>query len=102
MPIVFLQVLPEGATLAQVQEISAELDLDLVPAEGMISHALYEDGGRLKVVDIWETEEELNNFTQARLMPAIGTVLARNGVDPASMPAPEAQIFEALDVVKGA
>jgi len=102
VPIIVIRTLPEGSSLAQVEEISAELDLALVPAEGLISHAIYEDGGRLKVTDLWETEEELNAFTTDRLIPAINTVLTRNGVDPSSMPAPDPQIFEAHDVVKGA
>ena len=102
MPIIVFQTLHEGATLAQVDEVSAELDLGLVPAEGLISHAIYEEGGRLVAADVWESEEEFNAFVQDRLIPAIGTVATRNGMDPAAMPPPEIRIFLAHDVVKGA
>ena len=102
MAMVLLQTLPEGATLEQAMEVSAEMDVSLNPPEGLIVHTLIEDEGRIKVVDVWESEEQYNDFVQGRLTPAVATVVARRGVDPINMPMPDSRIFEAHDVVKGA
>ena len=102
MAIVLMQTLPEGATWEQVLEVSAELDAQLNPPEGLIVHTVIEDGGRIKVVDVWESEEQHDDFVEARLRPAIATVFARRGIDPTSMPQPEDIVYEAHDVVRGA
>lgn len=57
----------------------------------MILHAagFYNSGNNVRVADIWESEEELNNFASSRSMP----VMQKGG-----MPAPKVEIFQINDV----
>ena len=98
MAIVAIQLLPEGVSRAQTEAVSAEI-MAAGPVEGCLSHSLYEDGGRIKSVDIWESEQALTAFVDNRLRPTIMAVAQRMGMDPAQMPvADPPQIFEAFGV----
>ena len=98
MAIVAIQLLPDGVSRAQTEAVSAEI-MAAGPVEGCLSHSLYQDGGRIKSVDIWESEQALTAFVENRLRPTIMAVAQRMGMDPAQMPvADPPQIFEAFDV----
>jgi quinol monooxygenase YgiN len=98
MAIVALQTLPEGVRREQTEAVSAEI-MAGGPVAGCLSHSLIEDGGRIKSVDIWESQQALAAFVETRLRPAIALVAERNGQDPSQLPTPEPpQIFEAFDV----
>jgi hypothetical protein len=98
MAIVVFQTLPEGVNREQTQEVSAEIMVG-GPIPGCLAHSLIEDGGRIKSVDIWESEKALTDFLNTRLRPAIAVVAERNGQDPSQLPvADPPQIFEAYDV----
>jgi hypothetical protein len=66
------------------------------PAAGLILHAVSDLGGdRWKVVDVWESVEEYQNFVQNQLIPAIAEV------NPDAPQAPEPEILEVRDLLKG-
>src|SRR5579885_2208897 len=47
------------------------------PAEGGLNHvAWFDDEGALRVVDVWESEQDFQRFADERLMPG----LARAGI----------------------
>src|SRR5438132_13919344 len=96
MAILCIQTLPPGVTLDQVQAVTKDLIAGGPPAGG-ISHAVIVDGGRIKIYDVWESEEAMNTFTADRLVPAIAKQMADMGADPSALPQPEIQVFEAHD-----
>jgi hypothetical protein len=47
-----------------------ELNWEANPPPGLIFHAAsFDESGNLRLADIWESEEQLNNFANTRLMP---------------------------------
>ncbi len=53
------------------------------------SAAFDKSGNNVHVADIWESEEDLNNFVSSRLMPVM---------QKGQVPAPNVQIFQINDV----
>ncbi len=100
MAILVMQALPPEVTLEQALAVSEEVGSATNPPKGGISHALIVDGGQVKAIDVWESQEARNAFVAERLTPAILKVAARFGRDPNQVPTPpEPQIFEAHDVM---
>ena len=70
MPIVRI-VSPREVTFEMYDKVSAKLDTEGNPPDGLIVHTASEVDGKLKIVDIWESEEQAERFGQERLGPAI-------------------------------
>jgi hypothetical protein len=90
--------------IAVIQEFESTLeDYDKVnqkvgetPAPGLIVHAIADLGGdRWKVVDLWGSKEQYDDFVQNTLVPAIAEV------NPDAPQAPEPDILEVRDLLKG-
>jgi len=66
-----------------------------VARDGLILHSVSHLGGdRWKLVDIWESADDFQNFVQNTLIPAIAEV------DPDAPQAPEPEILEIRDLQK--
>ncbi len=51
------------------------------PAKGAVIHiALEREDGQLHYLDIWESKEDCDRFTEERLHPVVGAALAEAGV----------------------
>ncbi len=62
-----------------------EVNWESNPPPGMIFHlASFDDSGNLRFVDVWESEEQLTNFMNTRLMPYLHKV---------NVPSPKGVIF---------
>lgn len=60
-------------------EIIAELGQE--PPDGLVVHiARVMDDGHLQYLDVWESEAHCDRFTETRLHPVIGRVLARHNI----------------------
>jgi hypothetical protein len=81
MPIVRI-VSPREVTYDVYQQVQAKLDVDSNPPDGLIVHTASEVDGRLKVVDVWESEEHAQRFGEERLGPAIAEVAPNVGGPP--------------------
>jgi len=73
--------------------INAEIHARLMEAlgpevpEGLIAHiALVTDDGTLRYLDLWRTRADCDRFTDDRLHPVIGRLLAAAGIAPESEP----------------
>jgi hypothetical protein len=55
---------------------------------GLILHAAYEREGRVMHLDVWETEADFERFSAERLRPAVGRMLAKNGIRFEDLPPP--------------
>ncbi len=61
----------EGVTPEQYDALKEAVKWDTDPAEGEIFHAASFDDKGLRVCDVWESEEDLNNFMRSRMMPGV-------------------------------
>jgi len=85
------------ASVEDYDKVSAEMDVENNPVEGGILHTGIDlGGGRMRAVDVWESEEAFQKFVEERLGPAIGKVMGPDAPEP-----DPPQIHQAHDVVVG-
>ena len=94
MPVGEITNLQAGAD--QYDQISAKVNPEADPPEGMIVHTagLRQDGG-MRIVDVWESEDAYTSFRENRLMPAVKEALGEIPAEP-----PDVEIYELHDFVK--
>lgn len=90
-----LMTLEFEASVEDYDKVNEVLGKD-VP-DGMIAHVGIDLGGKMKVVDIWESAEDFAKFGQERLGPAVAEALGDGGAEPGP---PEIQEIHDLEVVK--
>lgn len=84
-------------TADRYDEINSKMGTTDDPPEGLLVHTAQEaGGGKMRVVDVWESQDALDKFTNDRLMPAMTEVLGEP--DPESATPPE--IRELYNVIK--
>ncbi len=73
------------------ETLRKEVDWEHDHPKGLILHSAAFDtsGNNVRVADIWESEEDLNNFVSSRLMPVM---------QKGQVPAPKVEIFQINDV----
>ena len=97
MPIVRI-VSPRDVTLEIYQQVREKMDADNNPPEGLILHTASEVDGKLKIVDVWESEEYAERFGRERLGPAIMEVAPQVGGPPEPS---QIQVYEVKNLTKG-
>ena len=103
MAVVVIQELPEMTTIEMYDAVNERLGVAGDPPDGLIIHTGGADeNGRLRVVDVWESGEAFERFTNDRLRPAIAAIAQDAGMDPSQMPSPTITMYEAHDVVEPA
>lgn len=75
----------EGVTLDQYEDVRKLVDWEGDPPPGGLLHVSAHDGGALRVVDIWESAEQFQQFVDQRLTPGTKQL----GIESA----PEAEVF---------
>jgi hypothetical protein len=60
-----------GVTLDDYDRVMKELGLDADAPAGGLFHVSGEDGGTLRILDIWESEDAWNQFFGSRLTAAL-------------------------------
>lgn len=99
MAVIMEQVMPEGVSLQLLDEVTDEMNVDQDPPEGILFHVHFEQDGKVRIVDVWESEEAYETFREARLLPAQQTVLQRHGAE--QPPQPDTSITSVHRVVRG-
>ena len=61
----------DGTTLGQYDELRKSVNWEGNPPKGGILHVAGFSNNTLKITDIWESEDDFNDFAQSRLMPTI-------------------------------
>jgi len=86
------------ASVEQYDHVNEKLDVESNPPEGLILHAGADiGGGKMKVVDIWESADAWQSFLDNRLGPAVVEVM---GPPPEGAEQPPTEIHELHDLVK--
>jgi hypothetical protein len=70
MPIVMSLEWPD-TTLEDYDRVMELLQLDARTPDGGVLHVCGADGGTIRILDIWESEDAWNAFRDGRLMPAL-------------------------------
>jgi len=97
--VIMIQTLPDGVPIAMLDAVTVKMDVKANPPDGLIVHTHYEDEGRVRVMDVWESEKAFRTFQQERLMPAMQQVASENGMDLGDQP--EHRVVEVHDLVRG-
>ena len=81
----------DGITRQMYETLRKDVDWEHNHPKGFIFHsdAFDDSGNTLHVADVWESEEDLNDFFSSRLMPSM-----KNN----KIPEPKAEIFQINDV----
>lgn len=62
-------------TVADYDSVCEALNFPSDWPDGLLAHGSAEVGGGMRVVDVWESTDQFEQFVQARLEPAIGQAL---------------------------
>jgi hypothetical protein len=72
----------EGDT-AQYDQVNEKLDPQNNPPEGLIVHSAADaGGGKMRIVDVWESQGAYESFAQDRLGPVIAEVVGEDAPPP--------------------
>ena len=83
------------STTEEYDKVEEILDTKSNPPEGLIVHTGIDlGGGKMKIVDIWESAENFQGFVQDRLIPAMAQAV------PDAPQAPEPEVLEVYDLEK--
>jgi hypothetical protein len=100
MAVLMNQVMPEGVNVDLLDEVTAEMGVDKDPPNGLVVHVHFEENGRTRIVDVWDSVDAYETFARDRLGPAMGRVAQRHGLSlDASMREPS--VVEVASVVRG-
>ena len=84
---------------ADLEALSADVGAAKNPPEGLIVHTAMETSGGVRVIDIWESQDQYEKFRDDRLMASLQKVASERGL--AISGPPEPNFEDAFDVVKG-
>jgi len=101
MTVILQQTMPEGTTLEFLDEVTREMGVETQPPAGLIVHTHFEQDGRVRVMDVWDSQDEYESFRDSTLMPAMQKAAAGQGMDMSQAPQPEQSILNVHGVVKG-
>jgi len=101
MTVVMQQTMPEGTTLELLDEVTRQMGVETDPPDGLIVHTHFDEGGRIRVIDVWESPDKFESFRDRRLMPAMQKVAADSGLDMTQAPQPETTMTEVAGLVRG-
>jgi hypothetical protein len=93
-------VFPAAIPIEMIDAVTDEMDVDTHVPAGAILHVHYEKAGRVHAVDVWESAEAFQKFTELTLQPAIGKVAAARGIDLSQAGSPETSITEVHRLVR--
>ena len=82
-----------------IEEVSAQMGVADNPPDGLIVHVATEEAGGTRILDVWNSQADYEAFAATRLRPAVESVAAAHGMDPAE--GSEPTFTEAFDVVLG-
>lgn len=99
MAVIVIQTLPDGVPIAMLDAVTKKMDVKANPPSGLIVHTHYQDDGRARVMDVWESEQAFRAFQEERLIPAMQQVASENGMELGGQP--EHRVVELHDVVRG-
>lgn len=99
MAVILEQVMPQGVSLEMLDQVTDEMKVDADPPKGLSFHIHFEHDGRVRILDVWDSQEAYERFREDRLMPAMQAVMQRQGVEQPQQP--DTSITPVHRVVRG-
>jgi len=65
----------EGVTKAIYEQTREQVNFEGDVPKGLVVHIATFDNKGARITDVWESEEDFNNFARDRLMPVIGKIM---------------------------
>jgi hypothetical protein len=96
-----LVIFDSPARRADVEAITDSMELRDKPAKGLICHLATDTSDGVRIYDVWESEEDFQQFAQERIIPATRVYLQKRNL-PSEIPLPPLTVVEAYDIVRGA
>ena len=94
MAIVLVQDMDQ-ASLEGYDQVNAKLGVDDDPPAGLIIHtAGQRENGKVRIVDVWESQEAWDRFREERLMPVVMEVMGEQAGPP------QQEIYETHHVIR--
>ena len=81
MPWAFVDTV-KGASLDDYEKVAAELGAENVAPDGLLVHVAGEFEGDLRVIEVWDSQQQYERFRDGQLIPAMVRVLGGNGAFP--------------------
>jgi hypothetical protein len=97
MAVLMTQELP--VPIDVVNAVSKEMGVAEDPPDGLIVHVSVPRGDTTFIVDVWETREQFESFSENRLGPAATKIMKERGIEMAD--GPEPTIEDARDLIRG-
>ncbi|MDQ6732505.1 MAG: hypothetical protein M3Z35_00070 [Nitrospirota bacterium] len=66
--------------------------------KGLIVHLAFETPTGMRVVDVWESEEEFDLFQEKRLRPAMDQILQKAGITRESLHIPQEEELKPVEI----
>jgi hypothetical protein len=99
--VVMIVTMPEGVPISMLDDVAREMDVDNNPPDGLIVHTHSEVGGRVQVVDVWESAEAHQRFEADRLGPAMVKVARARELDMSQFGEPDMTMNDIHMLVRG-
>lgn len=101
MTVIMQQTMPEGTTVAFLDEVTQQMGVETDPPAGLVVHTHFVERGHVHVVDVWDSQEAFERFEESRLGPTMRKVAAAHGMDLSQAPPPDTNILAVDGLVKG-
>ena len=87
----------DEATPEIYDEVQERLNMEQDRPKGLIlASGGKREGGGMRFVDVWESEEDMQRFEEERLMPVLQEILPKHGI---ALTPPERTVYELHDLV---
>jgi hypothetical protein len=86
----------EGVTQEMYDAVQGRLNAETDPPAGLIVHASGPVDGGWRIVDVWESAEDFQSFSDERIRPAVMAFAQEAGIEPG---APQVTVSELYDVI---
>lgn len=72
--------------LSDYDAVCEKLDFPADWPDGLLCHGSAEVDGKLRVVDVWESQDQFDSFVQSRLGPSMGEAMGDRAEQPQISP----------------
>ena len=101
MTVIMQQTMPEGTTLEFLDEVTKQMGVETAPPAGLVVHTHFVERDHVQIVDVWDSQEDLERFEESLLRPTMQRVAAEHGMDMSQMPQPDTTNMTVCWLVKG-
>jgi len=94
------RVMPEGITLEFLDAVSEEMGIRQDPSPGLIVYLHFREHGRVRIIEVWESEWDFKRYATERLLPAMERTAERLDIK-LDGTQPETKVTEVGPVIRG-